>query len=42
MNIINEKYDLKDIRSLYPCFNVKNSKDLANCLKDYVLNENIC
>lgn len=42
MNIINEKYDLKDIRSLYPCFNVKNSKDLVNCLKNYVLNENIC
>lgn len=42
INIIYEKYGLKDIRSLYPCFNVQNAKDFVRLLKEYVSNENIC
>ncbi len=42
IKIISNKYGIKDMRSLFPCFNVKNKKEFAKYLKDYVSNENIC
>lgn len=42
IEVINEKYGIKDMRSLFPCFNVKNKKEFAIYLKNYVSNENIC
>ena len=42
MNELYDKYQIKDIRSYYICFDVKNKKEFLKVLKDYVINENIC
>jgi len=40
--LINEKYHMFDIRSLFKCFNVKSRKEFLKYLKDYIVKENIC
>lgn len=42
LNYINDKYQIKDIRSLFVCFNVKNKKEFLQYLIDYISKENIC
>lgn len=40
--IIEQKYNIIDIRSLFSCFNVKSKKEFLKYLKDYIIKENIC
>ena len=40
--MLKNEYDIKDLRSIFICFNVNNKKELLNKLKDCVLEENIC
>jgi len=39
---IQEKYDLKDMRSLFLCFDVKNKKEFLLYLQSKLVEENIC
>lgn len=39
---IMEKHNIKDIRSIFICFNVKNRKELLDKLKTYTSKENVC
>ena len=44
-NILLDKYNIKDLRSIYICFNdVKNKKTLLDRLKEivYISKENVC
>lgn len=42
LNEIDNKYNIKDFRSLFICFNVNNKKEFLTYLKDYIVKENIC
>lgn len=43
IDLINNKYGLKDIRSLYDCFdNVKNMKSFLIELQKFIPEENVC
>lgn len=39
---IKEKYNIKDFRSLFICFNVTSRKEFLSFLKNYIAKENIC
>lgn len=43
-NMLLEKYEIKDLRSIYICFEVKNLKTLLDKLKEviYISKENVC
>ena len=43
-NMLQEKYDIKDLRSIFICFDVKNLKSLLDKLKEVVniSKENVC
>lgn len=40
--LIYEKYQIKDWRSIFICFEVKNLKELLDKLKDIISKENVC
>lgn len=37
-----DRFDIKDIRNIFVCFNVNSRKELLNYLKEYLIKENIC
>lgn len=37
-----EQFNIKDIRSIFICFDVSSRKELLTYLKNYVINENVC
>lgn len=43
-NMIYEKYNIKDLRSIFVCFNINNKKSLLDELKNiiYISKENVC
>lgn len=42
LKLIEQNFDIKDIRSLFDCFNVKGRKELLTYLKNYIIKENVC
>ena len=44
LEIIYSKYNIKDIRSIFICFNVKNKKELLRELQNLIIisKENVC
>lgn len=44
LDLVYEKYNIKDIRSIFICFNVKNKKELLNELQNLIIisKENVC
>lgn len=44
IEFLKDKYNIKDLRSIFICFNVKNKKELLDKLKEiiYISKENVC